>query len=93
MPDTKAEDEVDFLSKTRTSSDFDQVAVGNGAATPQMKQSPETQAVSDIKKSVWTQNVFGFAVCDLWPRFLLRCGDPVVFYLLSYSIIELWVCD
>ncbi|XP_023565918.1 A-kinase anchor protein 13 isoform X2 [Octodon degus] len=37
MPNTKTEDEVDFLSKTRLSSDFDQVAVGNGTTTPKIK--------------------------------------------------------
>lgn len=53
MPDTKAEDEVDFLSKIGSSSDFDQVTVGNGATTPKMKQGPETHAVSDTSKTVW----------------------------------------
>ncbi|XP_063106069.1 A-kinase anchor protein 13 isoform X4 [Cavia porcellus] len=46
MPDTKAEDEVDFLSKIGSSSDFDQVTVGNGATTPKMKQGPETHAIN-----------------------------------------------
>ncbi|KAM6181416.1 A-kinase anchor protein 13 isoform 2-T2 [Erethizon dorsatum] len=46
MPDTKAEDEVDFLSKTGSSSDFAQVAVGNGATSPKMKQGPKTHAIN-----------------------------------------------
>ncbi|XP_010619322.1 A-kinase anchor protein 13 isoform X3 [Fukomys damarensis] len=46
MPDTKADDEMDFLSKTRSSSNFDQVAVGNGATTPKMKQGPKTQPIN-----------------------------------------------
>lgn len=50
MPDRKAEDEVDFLSKTRASSVSEEVAIGNGATTPRMKQSPKTQAVSGISK-------------------------------------------
>ncbi|XP_021120446.1 A-kinase anchor protein 13 isoform X4 [Heterocephalus glaber] len=50
MPDTKADDEVDFLSKTRSSSNFDQVAVGNGGPTPKMKQGPKTQ---EINRESW----------------------------------------
>nr|XP_040131881.1 A-kinase anchor protein 13 isoform X2 [Ictidomys tridecemlineatus] len=46
MPDRKAEDEVDFLSKTRASSVSEEVAVGNGATTPRMKQGPKTQAIN-----------------------------------------------
>ncbi|KAH0509039.1 A-kinase anchor protein 13 [Microtus ochrogaster] len=42
MPDTKAEDEVDFLNKTRAPPA--QEVVGNGTATPTMKQGPGTQA-------------------------------------------------
>ncbi|XP_013367985.1 PREDICTED: A-kinase anchor protein 13 isoform X2 [Chinchilla lanigera] len=47
MPDTKTEDEVDFLNKTRSSSDFDPVAVGNGAPpAPKMKQGPKTHVIN-----------------------------------------------
>ncbi|XP_048646252.1 A-kinase anchor protein 13 isoform X2 [Marmota marmota marmota] len=46
MPDRKAEDEVDFLSKTRASSVSEEVAVGNGATTRRMKQGPKTQAIN-----------------------------------------------
>ncbi|XP_052617609.1 A-kinase anchor protein 13 isoform X3 [Peromyscus californicus insignis] len=44
MPDTKAEDEVDFLSKTRAPSEEE--AVGNGTTTPKTKQGPGTQAIN-----------------------------------------------
>ncbi|XP_016834819.1 A-kinase anchor protein 13 isoform X4 [Cricetulus griseus] len=44
MPDTKAEDEVDSLSKTRAPSEEE--ALGNGTTTPKMKQGPETQAIN-----------------------------------------------
>ncbi|KAM5291780.1 A-kinase anchor protein 13-like [Ctenodactylus gundi] len=47
MPDTKTEDEVDFLS-IRVSSDSEEVAVGNGASTPKMKQGLETQVESSV---------------------------------------------
>ncbi|XP_041510759.1 A-kinase anchor protein 13 isoform X4 [Microtus oregoni] len=44
MPDTKAEDEVDFLNKTRAPPA--QEVVGNGTTTPKMKQGPGTQAIN-----------------------------------------------
>ncbi|XP_040586102.1 A-kinase anchor protein 13 isoform X3 [Mesocricetus auratus] len=44
MPDTKAEDEVDFLSKTRAPSEEE--ALGNGTTTPKMKQGPGPQAIN-----------------------------------------------
>ncbi|KAL1774113.1 A-kinase anchor 13 [Sigmodon hispidus] len=43
MPDTKAEDETDFLSKTGAP---EEEAVGNGATTPKMKQGPGTQVIN-----------------------------------------------
>lgn len=46
MPDTKAEDEVDFLSNTRESSVSEELALGNRTSTPEVKQGPKTQAVS-----------------------------------------------
>ncbi|XP_057581132.1 A-kinase anchor protein 13 isoform X3 [Hippopotamus amphibius kiboko] len=46
MPDTKAEDEVDFLSNTRENSVSEEVAVGNIASTPEVKQGPKTQAIN-----------------------------------------------
>uniref|UniRef100_A0A8C5VGY3 A-kinase anchoring protein 13 n=1 Tax=Microcebus murinus TaxID=30608 RepID=A0A8C5VGY3_MICMU len=46
MPDTKAEDEVDFLSNTRASSVSEEGAVGSVAATPTMKQGLKTQAIN-----------------------------------------------
>ncbi|XP_069322738.1 A-kinase anchor protein 13 isoform X3 [Eulemur rufifrons] len=46
MPDTKAEDEVDFLSNTRVSSVSEEVAVGSVATTPTMKQGLKTQAIN-----------------------------------------------
>ncbi|XP_012499131.1 PREDICTED: A-kinase anchor protein 13 [Propithecus coquereli] len=46
MPDTKAEDEVDFLSNTSARSVSEEVAVGSVAATPTMKQSLKTQAIN-----------------------------------------------
>ncbi|XP_047396410.1 A-kinase anchor protein 13 isoform X3 [Sciurus carolinensis] len=46
MPDRKAEDELDFLSKTRASSVSEEVSVGNGATTPRMKQGPKIQAIN-----------------------------------------------
>ncbi|XP_057397925.1 A-kinase anchor protein 13 isoform X1 [Balaenoptera acutorostrata] len=46
MPDTKAEDEVDFLSNTKESSVSEEVAVGNIASTPEVKQGPKTQAIN-----------------------------------------------
>ncbi|XP_046509404.1 A-kinase anchor protein 13 isoform X4 [Equus quagga] len=46
MPDTKAEDEVDFLSNTRESSVSEEVATGNITAAPKMKQGPKTQAIN-----------------------------------------------
>nr|XP_048290802.1 A-kinase anchor protein 13 isoform X7 [Myodes glareolus] len=44
MPDTKAEDEVDFLNKTRAPPE--QEVVGNGTTTPKMKQGPGPQAIN-----------------------------------------------
>ncbi|XP_058398375.1 A-kinase anchor protein 13 isoform X2 [Diceros bicornis minor] len=44
MPDTKAEDEVDFLSNTRESSVSEEVAIGSIAMT--LKQGPKTQAIN-----------------------------------------------
>uniref|UniRef100_A0A8C6DLA9 A-kinase anchoring protein 13 n=1 Tax=Moschus moschiferus TaxID=68415 RepID=A0A8C6DLA9_MOSMO len=46
MPDTKAEDEVDFLSNTRESSVSEEVALGNRTSTPEVKQGPKTQAIN-----------------------------------------------
>lgn len=46
MPDTKAEDEVDFLSNTQESSVSEEVALGNRTSTPEVKPGPKTQAVS-----------------------------------------------
>lgn len=46
MPDTKAEDEVDFLSNTRESSVSEEAALGNRTSTPEVKQGLKTQAVS-----------------------------------------------
>ncbi|XP_075413984.1 A-kinase anchor protein 13 isoform X3 [Tenrec ecaudatus] len=45
MPDTKAEDEVDFLSNSKESSILEEVARGH-IATPAKKQSPRTQAIN-----------------------------------------------
>ncbi|XP_036009416.1 A-kinase anchor protein 13 isoform X4 [Mus musculus] len=42
MPDTRTGDEVDLLSRISAASEEE--AVGNGAATPKMKQGPGTQA-------------------------------------------------
>ncbi|XP_044789292.2 A-kinase anchor protein 13 isoform X8 [Bubalus bubalis] len=46
MPDTKAEDEVDFLSNTRESSVSEEVALGNRTSTPEVKPGPKTQAIN-----------------------------------------------
>ncbi|KAL2791089.1 A-kinase anchor protein 13 isoform 2 [Daubentonia madagascariensis] len=46
MPDTKAEDEVDFLSNTRVNSVSEEVAVGSVATTPTIKQGPKTQVIN-----------------------------------------------
>ncbi|XP_054441228.1 A-kinase anchor protein 13 isoform X3 [Pteronotus mesoamericanus] len=47
MPDTKAEDEVDFLSNARGSSVSEEVAVGDSATTPKVtRQGPKTQAIN-----------------------------------------------
>nr|XP_020041370.1 A-kinase anchor protein 13 isoform X6 [Castor canadensis] len=46
MPDTKAEDEVDFLNKISSSSGSEELAVENGAGVPQMKQGPKTQVIN-----------------------------------------------
>lgn len=54
MPDTKAEDEVDFLNKTRAPPE--QEVVGNGTTTPKMKQGPGPQAVSGICRPVRTEH-------------------------------------
>lgn len=64
MPDTKAEDEMDFLSNTKESSVSEEVAVGNVASTPEVKQGPKTQAVSLYEHKV----CLGCSVVsDLWP--------------------------
>ncbi|XP_028632479.1 A-kinase anchor protein 13 isoform X1 [Grammomys surdaster] len=44
MPDTKTGDEVDLVSKISAASEEE--AVGNGTATPKMKQGPGTQAIN-----------------------------------------------
>lgn len=50
MPDTKADDEVDFLSNSRGSSVSEEAAAGNTATTPKMtRQGPGTQAVSGVQ--------------------------------------------
>ncbi|KAM5291243.1 A-kinase anchor protein 13 isoform 3-T3 [Glossophaga mutica] len=47
MPDTKADDEVDFLRDTRGSSVSEEVAVGDTATTPTLaRQGPKTQAIN-----------------------------------------------
>ncbi|XP_027425886.1 A-kinase anchor protein 13 isoform X14 [Zalophus californianus] len=46
MPDLKAADEVDFLSNTRASSASAEVAVGDPAATPDVKQGLATRAIN-----------------------------------------------
>uniref|UniRef100_A0A4W2GL78 A-kinase anchoring protein 13 n=2 Tax=Bos indicus x Bos taurus TaxID=30522 RepID=A0A4W2GL78_BOBOX len=46
MPDTKAEDEVDFLSNTQESSVSEEVALGNRTSTPEVKPGPKTQAIN-----------------------------------------------
>ncbi|XP_053514845.1 A-kinase anchor protein 13 isoform X3 [Artibeus jamaicensis] len=47
MPDTKADDEVDFLRDTRGSSVSEEVAVGDTAATSTVaRQGPKTQAIN-----------------------------------------------
>ncbi|XP_045680887.1 A-kinase anchor protein 13 isoform X6 [Phyllostomus hastatus] len=47
MPDTKADDEVDFLRDTRGSSVSEEVAVGDTAAMPAVaRQGPKTQAIN-----------------------------------------------
>lgn len=87
MPDTKAEDEVDFLSNTRESSVSEEVATGNITAAPKMKQGPKTQAVSGIQ-SLQAQNVCRL-VCCVWLMVLFFCLDffhKSVFPLLSCSI-------
>ena len=64
MPDTKADDEVDFLRDTRGSSVSEEVAVGDTAATPTVaRQGPKTQAVSGLE-SVPAQTV----VSPVWCR-------------------------
>ncbi|XP_042637619.1 A-kinase anchor protein 13 [Orycteropus afer afer] len=45
MPDTKAEDEVDFLSNSKESSVSEEVAVEH-IVTPKIKQCPKTQAIN-----------------------------------------------
>lgn len=63
MPDTKADDEVDFLSNIRESSVSEEVAVGNTATTPKVtRQGLKTQAVSDLK-SLPAQTVFSVIWC------------------------------
>lgn len=56
MPDTKTGDEVGLLSKIRAASEEEETG-GNGAATPKMKQDPETQAVSGICRPAWIKCV------------------------------------
>ncbi|XP_039714369.1 A-kinase anchor protein 13 isoform X4 [Pteropus medius] len=47
MPDTKADDEVDFLSNIRESSVSEEVAAGDTVTTPKMtRQGPKTQAIN-----------------------------------------------
>lgn len=65
MPDTKTGGEVDLLSKSSAASEEE--AVGNGAATPKMKQVPGTQAVSGIYRPAWSQNVSTWSACALHP--------------------------
>lgn len=57
MPDTKAEDEVDFLNNPGESSISAEVAISNRAMTPEVKQGLKTQVVSGIN-SVGAQNIF-----------------------------------
>lgn len=52
MPDTKADDEVDFLSNIRESSVSEEVAAGDTVTTPKMtRQGPKTQAVSGTESA------------------------------------------
>lgn len=52
MPDTKADDEVDFLSNIRESSVSEEVAAGDPVTTPEMtRQGPKTQAVSGTESA------------------------------------------
>jgi hypothetical protein len=60
MPDTKAEDEVDFLNKISSSSGSEELAVENGAGVPQMKQGPKTQVVSA------SGSLYEAQVCSHW---------------------------
>ncbi|XP_062947798.1 A-kinase anchor protein 13 isoform X2 [Cynocephalus volans] len=46
MPDTKAEDEVDFLSNTRVRSVSEELAVGREATAPEMKQGLKIKAIN-----------------------------------------------
>ncbi|XP_019522004.1 PREDICTED: A-kinase anchor protein 13 [Hipposideros armiger] len=47
MPDTKADDEVDFLSNTRENAVSEEVARGDTASTPKMtRQGPKTEAIN-----------------------------------------------
>uniref|UniRef100_A0A8C3YW55 A-kinase anchoring protein 13 n=1 Tax=Catagonus wagneri TaxID=51154 RepID=A0A8C3YW55_9CETA len=46
MPDTKAEDEVDFLNNTGESSVSEEVAISNRAMTPEVKQGLKTQVIN-----------------------------------------------
>lgn len=63
MPDTKAADEVDFLSNTRESSVSEEVAGGDMATTPKMmRQGPKTEAVSG-SRSVGAQPVTSVVRC------------------------------
>ncbi|OWK08771.1 hypothetical protein Celaphus_00015173, partial [Cervus elaphus hippelaphus] len=50
MPDTKAEDEVNFLSNTRESSVSEEAALGNRTSTPEVKQGPKTQAILPLQE-------------------------------------------
>lgn len=78
MPDTKAEDEVDFLNKTRAPPA--QEVVGNGTTTPKMKQGPGTQAVSGICRPLWTERCTLVCLLIRSLGFSDRLGDIRGFY-------------
>ncbi|XP_008568239.1 PREDICTED: A-kinase anchor protein 13 [Galeopterus variegatus] len=50
MPDTKAEDEVDFLSNTRVRSVSEELAVGREVTAPEMKQGLQ---IKEINRESW----------------------------------------
>ena len=77
MPDTRTGDEVDLLSRISAASEEE--AVGNGAATPKMKQGPGTQAVSSICRPVWTKCVQ--LACSLQSSLLLQDRTDQRLYL------------